>query len=149
MNDLRFKIKTFQQLTKSELYEILRLRVEVFVVEQDCVYQDIDNKDQKALHVLGYKKEKIIAYTRIFKSHNYFEYASIGRVVVIKKERKKNYGYDLIKTSIMAINIHFKEYKIAISAQLYLKKFYINLGFIQKGEEYLEDNIPHIYMIKN
>jgi len=145
---ITFQTKTYQQLTRDELYIILRLRAEVFVVEQNCPYQDIDNKDQKALHILGYKNEKLIAYTRIFKPHDYFEFASVGRVVVAKEERKHKYGYDLMNVSIMAINIHFKEFKIAVSAQVYLKKFYNNLDFIQEGKSYLEDNIPHIYMVR-
>lgn len=149
MNSLKFYTKTFNQLTKAELYEILRLRAEVFVVEQDCPYQDVDNKDQKALHILGYKNEKLIAYTRIFKPNDYFELASIGRVVVTKKERKHNYGYQLMEFSIKAVKISFNQTTIAISAQVYLKNFYTNLGFIQKGKEYLEDNIPHVYMIKS
>lgn len=146
--DVRFTTKTFQQLTKEELYRILRLRAEVFVVEQDCVYQDIDNKDQKALHILGYKKNELIAYARIFKPNDYFEFASIGRVVVTQKERKHKYGYQLMEAAIMAITIHFKIHTIAISAQEYLKKFYTNLGFIQEGKGYLEDGIPHIYMVR-
>lgn len=147
-NNLNFITKKYDSLTRDELYEVLRLRVEVFVVEQDCPYQDVDNKDQKALHILGYKNEQLIAYTRIFKPHDYFEYASIGRVVVAKNERKHKYGYDLMEASIKAITIHFNETIIAISAQVYLKSFYNNLGFIQKGEDYLEDDIPHIYMVK-
>ncbi len=148
MNTLIFKTKSYHQLTKDELYEVLRLRAEVFVVEQNCPYQDVDNKDQKALHILGYKNDKIIAYTRIFKPNDYFEFASIGRVVVTQKERKHKYGYQLMEVSINAINNNFNETIIAISAQTYLKKFYNNLGFIQEGTEYLEDDIPHIYMIK-
>lgn len=143
-----FNTKTYQQLTKEELYSILRVRAEVFVVEQECAYQDIDNKDQKAMHVLGYKNNKLIAYTRIFKPNDYFELASIGRVLVIEKERKYKYGFQLMEASIMAINMHFKENKIAVSAQEYLKKFYTNLGFIQIGKGYLEDDIPHIYMVR-
>jgi len=146
---VKFYTKEYQQLTKDELYEILQLRAEVFIVEQECVYQDIDNKDQKALHILGYKNKKLIAYTRIFKPNDYFELASIGRVVVVRKERKHKYGYQLMEASILAINIHFKEFKIAISAQEHLKNFYTNLGFHQQGEGYMEDGIPHIYMIKN
>ena len=84
---IKFYTKEYNHLTKDELYKILRLRAEVFIVEQNCVYQDIDNKDQKAYHILGYKNEKIVAYTRIFKPNDYFKYASIGRVVVSKKER--------------------------------------------------------------
>lgn len=145
---LTFKTKTFQELTKDELYTILRLRAEVFVVEQNCPYQDVDNKDQKAFHILGYKNEQLIAYTRLFKPNDYFEFSSIGRVVVTQKERKHKYGYDLMNVSIKVIKSHFNETKIAISAQVYLKKFYNNLGFIQQGDDYLEDDIPHIYMIK-
>ena len=145
---LDIKVKTFQKLTNEDLYNLLQLRSEVFVVEQDCVYQDIDNKDQKALHVLGFKKEKLVAYTRIFKSGDYFKEASIGRVVVKKNERQYKYGYDIMNTSIKAIKDFFNETKIKLSAQTYLKSFYNNLGFIEKGEEYLEDGIPHIEMVK-
>lgn len=146
---MNFITKTFSELTISELYKILQLRSEVFVVEQDCVYQDLDFKDQKALHVFGKKKDKIITYTRIFKPGDYFKEASIGRVVVEGKERKLGYGHDLMKASIYAIKIHFNVDKITISAQVYLKKFYESHGFKKVGEEYLEDGIPHIEMIKN
>jgi len=145
---IKFKTKEYEHLTKDELYEILRLRAEVFIVEQNCVYQDIDNKDQKAIHILGYKKNKIIAYTRIFKAGDYFKNASIGRVLVIEKERHNKYGFQLIETSIMAINIHFKEFKIDISAQEHLEFFYNNLGFLKIGDSYLEDGIDHIKMIR-
>ena len=146
---LQIIIKTYVELTKEELYQLLQLRSEVFVVEQDCVYQDIDFKDQKAMHVLGFKNEKIVAYTRIFKSGNYFEKASIGRVVVAENERINKYGHLIFEASIKAINKFFKEDIIKISAQKYLKKFYESHGFIQQGEEYLEDGIPHISMLKH
>lgn len=139
----------FQQLSTDELYAILQLRSEVFVVEQDCVYQDIDYKDQKALHILGFKNNTLIAYTRIFKPGDYFESASIGRVIVKADERKHQYGYDIMESSIMAIKIHYNETKIKISAQVYLKNFYNNLGFKEIGENYLEDGIPHVQMVKN
>lgn len=145
---LKIITKTFQQLATQELYDTLQLRSEVFVVEQDCVYQDIDGKDQKALHVLGYKKNKLVAYTRVFKPGDYFELASIGRVLVAKNQRQHKYGYDIMEASIMVINIHFKQFKIKISAQCYLKNFYNNLGFFEVGEQYLEDGIPHVAMIK-
>ena len=141
-----FIIKTFSELNTTELYNILQLRSEVFVVEQDCVYQDVDFKDQKALHVFGFKNDKIIAYTRIFKPGDYFKNASIGRVVVAANERKYGFGHDLLKASIKAIKDDFKVDKITISAQKYLKKFYESHQFIQVGEEYLEDGIPHIRM---
>ena len=141
-------IKKYTELTLEELYSLLQLRSEVFVVEQDCVYQDIDGKDQKALHVLGYKEDKLIAYTRLFKPADYFEYASIGRVVVKKDQRLHKYGYKIMEASMTAIKDYYNQTKIKISAQKYLKKFYNNLGFKQVGEEYLEDGIPHIAMIK-
>ena len=143
---MTFIIKSFKELTTDELYAILQLRSEVFVVEQNCVYQDIDFKDQKALHVLGFKDYKIVAYTRIFKPGNYFENSSIGRVVVKENERKFGYGHDVMKASINAIKNYFKEEKITISAQKYLTKFYETHGFTQVGNEYLEDGIPHIRM---
>ncbi len=146
---MEFKVKTFKELTTSELYEILQLRSEVFVVEQDCIYQDIDFKDQKALHVIGTKKDKIIAYTRLFNSGDYFNTPSIGRVVVKDTERKYGYGHDLIKASIQAIIDNYNETKITISAQTYLQKFYESHGFKQVGDEYLEDGIPHIKMVKS
>jgi ElaA protein len=145
---LKVQVKTFQELTTQELYDLLQLRSEIFVVEQNCVYQDMDGKDQKALHVLGIKKGKIVAYTRTFKPLDYFKQASIGRVVVAKNERQLNYGYDIMKASIKAIEKYYKQTHIKISAQTYLKKFYNNLGFIETGEEYLEDNIPHVAMVK-
>lgn len=141
--------KTFQQLTTEELYAILQLRSEVFVVEQNCVYQDIDKKDQKALHVLGLKNEKLVAYTRLFKPGDYFENASIGRVVVRENERKYKYGYDIMNASIKSIEQHYNEKTIKISAQEYLVKFYSNLGFKTIGTSYLEDGIPHVAMVKN
>jgi len=146
---INIKIKYSNELTTQELYDMLQLRSEVFVVEQDCVYQDIDGKDQKALHVLGYKNEKLIAYTRLFKAGNYFTEASIGRVVVSEKERQHKYGYDIMKASIEVIKTHFNETTIKISAQVYLNTFYTNLGFNVVGEEYLEDGIPHVAMFFN
>ncbi|GAA4802113.1 GNAT family N-acetyltransferase [Litoribaculum gwangyangense] len=145
---LKIKIKSFTELTNQELYDLLQLRSEVFVVEQNCVYQDIDGKDQKAHHILGFKNNKLMAYTRIFKPNDYFEEASIGRVLVAKNERAFKYGYDIMAASIKAIEDLYSETTIKISAQCYLKKFYNNLGFEVVGEEYLEDDIPHIAMIK-
>lgn len=145
---LAIKIKYFKELTKQELYSILQLRSEVFVVEQDCVYQDIDGKDQNALHVLGFKNDALVAYTRIFKAGDYFKQSSLGRVVVSKNERQYKYGYDIMKASIKAIKEVFNETTIIISAQVYLKKFYNSIGFYELGKEYLEDGIPHIEMIK-
>ncbi|MHB1106768.1 MAG: GNAT family N-acetyltransferase [Lutibacter sp.] len=146
---LKIITKSFVELSTKELYNILQLRAEVFVVEQNCVYQDIDGKDEKALHVIGFKSDKIVAYCRIFKGGDYFEKASIGRVVVAANERKFGYGHIIFQHSVEAVKEHFKETSIKISAQFYLKKFYESHGFVQVGEGYLEDDIPHIAMVKN
>ena len=145
---LIWKIKPFEALSLSELYNVIQLRSEVFVVEQNCVYQDIDGKDQKALHVIGEYNGETVAYCRIFKSGDYFEQSSIGRVIVKETYRDKKWGHDLIREAIEAIKNSFGETGITISAQLYLKKFYENHGFVQTSEEYLEDGIPHIEMKK-
>lgn len=144
---LETQVRTFSELNKTELYDLLQLRSEVFVVEQDCVYQDIDGKDQHALHVLGYKENRLVAYTRVFRPGDYFNSASIGRVVVAREQRYLNYGQDIMKVSIKVIKQRFNEHTIKISAQCYLKNFYSKLGFRAVGEEYLEDDIPHIVMI--
>lgn len=145
---LFFKVTNYHELSRDELYAILRLRAEVFVVEQDCVYQDVDGKDDKAIHVLGFKENELVAYTRLFSPGDYFEEASIGRVVVKEQERSHHYGYDLMKRSVQAIEDAYETTTIKISAQTYLKKFYNNLGFIETGDEYLEDGIPHMAMVK-
>ncbi len=145
---LKTVIKSYNELTKNELYTILRIRSEVFVVEQRIAYQDLDNKDQKALHIMGYIDNELIAYTRIFKPNDYFQYASIGRVLIAKKYRRFDYGKEIMKTSILAIETHFNEVTIKISAQLYLKRFYSNLGFVAYGDVYMEDEIPHTAMLK-
>jgi ElaA protein len=141
-------IKKFKDLSPLELYEILQLRSEVFVVEQDCVYQDIDGNDQKALHIIGTVENKIIAYTRCFGPGDYFKEASIGRVVVKESQRKFKRGNQIMNSSIKAINNHYKTKIIKISAQCYLNKFYTNLQFKSIGEKYLEDGIPHVTMVR-
>ena len=144
-----FIIKRFNELSTQELYTVLQLRAEVFVVEQDCVYQDLDNKDLDAYHVLGVLDTKIVAYARIFKPGDYFLESSIGRIVVKKEFRKFQYGYQLVQNSIQFIENNLQQNTIIISAQSYLTKFYNSLGFTQVGEEYLEDGIPHIKMLKS
>jgi len=141
-------IKTFDELAIHELYQILRLRSEVFVVEQDCVYQDVDNKDQKALHVIGLKEDEVVAYTRVFKPGDYFDNVSIGRVVVRQDQRKYGLGKQIMLATMAAIDQRFPNKPIEISAQSYLLKFYTDLGFSAFGEEYLEDGIPHRRMLK-
>lgn len=143
---LQFKIKRFTELSLSELYQILQLRSEVFVVEQNCVYQDIDGKDEKALHLIGTWEDQVVAYVRIFKPGDYFEEASIGRVVVKQIYRKKKWGFNLMQEAIAATKSELNQTNITISAQLYLQKFYENLGFVKTSEVYLEDDIEHIQM---
>lgn len=144
--NLKWKIKRFETLSVSELYDLLQLRSEIFVVEQNCVYQDVDGKDQKALHLIGEDNGKMVAYARLFKPKDYFDEASIGRVVVKETYREKKIGHILMHEAIHAVKTEFHETNITISAQLYLKKFYESHGFIQTSETYLEDDIPHIEM---
>jgi ElaA protein len=141
-----WKIKRFNELSTSELYSSMHLRSKVFVVEQNCVYQDLDNKDQKALHLLGEFDDKVVCYSRLFNAGDYFENASIGRVVIDPEYRDRKWGNYMMQEAIAAIEEHFKETKITISAQLYLQRFYENNGFVKTSEVYLEDDIEHIEM---
>jgi ElaA protein len=115
-------------------------------VEQNCVYQDIDNKDQKALHLMGEIDGKLMAYARLFDAGIYFENTSIGRVIVHPEARAQKLGHQLIQKAIEQIKRLFDKEQITISAQLYLQKFYESHGFIQTSDVYLEDDIPHIEM---
>lgn len=145
---MTIEIKAFNELNLNSLYEVLQLRAEVFVVEQNCPYQDVDGKDQKAMHILGYHKEQLVAYTRVFEPGYYFDNASIGRVVVKENVRQYGFGKDIMKASIAFIEDTLDLSTIELSAQTYLKKFYNDLGFQEIGEGYLEDDIPHIRMLK-
>lgn len=146
---LQFKIKRFNELSAVELHNVLQLRSEVFVVEQNCVYQDIDGKDEKAFHLIGEVGNKVVAYSRFFKPNDYFKNASIGRVAIAQEYRGKKWGHELIQKSIEGIQAHFGFQPITISAQLYLKKYYESHGFLQVSETYLEDGIEHIEMFRN
>jgi ElaA protein len=143
---IEFKIKRFNELSVTELYYLLKLRAEVFIVEQNCVYQDIDGKDEKAIHVLGYFEGNIVACTRLFAPSDYFEKASIGRVVVDQNFRDRKWGINLMEFSVKAVEDIYKTSSIQIHAQAYLIKFYGLFGFKSVGEEFLEDDIPHIRM---
>jgi ElaA protein len=145
---LDWTIKTFESLSVHELYDILRLRSEIFVVEQNCVYLDLDGKDQKALHLFGTFEGIIVAHARLFKPGISFVHASIGRVVVHPKYRDQKWGHELMRQAILGVLEQFNETEITIGAQLYLKKFYESHGFVQTSEMYLEDDIPHIQMDK-
>jgi ElaA protein len=144
-----WRIKTFEELTTAELYAILHLRSEVFIVEQHCHYQDLDYYDQQAIHVQGYTEEgQLVAYTRLFAAGIKFTEASIGRVVSASLVRGTGAGRLLMQKSIAELESQFGKVPIRIGAQLYLQKFYESLGFEQKSEMYLEDNIPHIEMVR-
>ena len=144
---MRLEIKPFSALNLQELYALLRLRSEIFVVEQQCIYLDLDGKDTEALHVLGWKGSELCAYCRVFRPGDYFEEASIGRVAVLSEFRGKGYGARLMEFTIQAIQKEIGDCPIAISAQAYLQRFYEELGFKPEGELYKEDGIPHIRMV--
>lgn len=145
---LSFYAKQFNELTTEELYTILALRAEVFVVEQNCPYQDVDGKDRKALHILAYVNDTLTAYARVLeKGISYQDYASIGRVVTNLENRGKKYGHELMVYSIGICQKHYPGQKIKISAQAHLEQFYKTHGFVATGEAYLEDGIPHIGML--
>ena len=142
---MKLDAKRFDELDNKTLHDIFLLRSEVFVVEQECVYQDIDRKDLESIHIIGIKKKKIIAYSRIMSLNN--EFCSIGRVLVKKEFRNQGIGIKIMKKSIKEATKEFNNRKIKIAAQKYLKKFYTNLGFKQSGIWYWLDSIPHIDMI--
>jgi len=149
MEEISWNNKPWKKLTNNEIEEIFILRGRVFVVEQNCAYQDADGYDQKAIHVLGRKKNKVIAYCRVFNEGDFYKEVSFGRALVEKKNRGKGHGHQLIKETLKVIQEKWKEKKIKISAQAHLSSFYQKHGFKTKGEEYLEDGIPHVAMYKN
>ena len=140
-------IKPFDELTVSELYAVLHLRSEVFVVEQQCVFLDMDFKDQTAHHLMGYQDNKLAAYTRLFDKGKSYREASIGRVVTAPFARNSGIGKILMSESIQQLYTLYGKQPIRIGAQLYLKKFYESFGFQQDSEMYLEDGIEHIEML--
>ena len=147
---LTWTTKAFPDLTLPELYTLLQLRSEVFVVEQTCAFQDIDGQDQAAYHLLGHTETgELAAYTRLFAAGISYPEASIGRVVVSPKFRRYGLGRELLRQSIVAVEQLFGPQPIQIGAQLYLKEFYESFGFRQLGEGYLEDGIPHIHMLRS
>ncbi len=139
--------KKFGELTPAELYAILKLRSEVFVVEQNCVYLDADGKDAESYHYCGWlNNELLVAYTRLMPPGSSYKDASIGRVVTSPAHRKEGYGKILMQRSIKKCFELFDTESITIGAQQYLTQFYQELGFKQSGDPYLEDGIPHIKM---
>ena len=142
---MQILIKKWEDLSINEVQSIFGLRSEVFIVEQECPFQDVDGRDPEADHLLLYKNNILCGYTRIFPKNTYFKEASFGRTVVKKTHRGKGYGHVLVKESLKYLK-NKNERPIKISAQSYLKKFYLSHGFVAKGSEYLEDNIPHTAM---
>ncbi|MCW3119064.1 MAG: hypothetical protein JWM28_3146 [Chitinophagaceae bacterium] len=146
--NIKWVLKKFDDLTLDELYAILQLRIEVFIVEQNCPFQDADNKDQLTHHLMGWQDDLLCAYTRILPPGIFYELPSIGRVVTSPKTRKNGLGRLLMERSIRETENLYGPLNIRIGAQFYLKKFYQSLGFIQSSEIYLEDNIEHIEMTR-
>ena len=139
--------KSFDQLSVNELYAILRLRIEVFIVEQNCVFQDADDKDQKSYHFMGWIGNDLAAYTRLVPKDISYDKPSIGRVVTSPKHRRSGVGKELMIKSIESAYKLWGKQPIQIGAQLYLKNFYESLGFIVSGPIYLEDGIEHVEML--
>lgn len=150
MNNLRIECKAFAELSVDELYEILALRSEVFVVEQNCIFLDLDYKDQKAMHLMGYdNNNQLMAYTRLFDESVYYQgFLSIGRVVASPKGRGAGYGREIFGKSVEKIQELFGEKPIKIGAQAYLESFYASFGFESINEDYIEDGIPHKMMVR-
>lgn len=142
--------KHFKNLSTTELYQILQLRSEVFIVEQNCPFQDLDDKDIKCYHLMGFDtdSQKVMAYTRIVPAGVSYEEASIGRVVTSPLARGNGIGKQLMKNSIELLEELYGGISIKIGAQFYLKKYYESFGFQQIEEVYLEDGIEHILMIR-
>ncbi len=142
------RTKSFEELTKAELYQLLQLRNEVFVLEQQCAYQDLDGMDDKAVHVMGFEDQEMVAYTRIFPPGVYDDYARIGRVVVRNTYRNKGMGIEIMQATMDAVKSNYQTTAMSLSAQTYLVKFYRDMGFSETGNEYLEDGIPHVLMVR-
>lgn len=149
MEELYWKLVKFDDLSVHELYEILRLRAEVFVIEQNCIYEDHDNKDQKCHHLMGYSKTdgKLVAYSRLVPPGVSYEEPSIGRVLTSFENRKNKFGIALLNKTIAEITKIYPNTNIRIGAQTYLIRFYNSFGFVEQGEAYDEDGIEHIEMV--
>lgn len=146
--EVSWRIKSFETLLPEELYQLLRLRSEVFVVEQQCVFLDQDNKDQESLHVMGFIENQLVVYVRILPPGLAYEEPSIGRVVSSPSIRRSGVGRILMEKAIELTTLMYAGKNIRIGAQFYLTTFYGSLGFEPQGDIYLEDGIDHIEMVK-
>lgn len=144
---MNFYIKEFKELSREELYKIIQARINVFVVEQDCPYEECDDKDQKSFHLFYRENGEITAYLRIIPAGISYAEPSIGRVLVNKAYRRQGLAAEMMENAIYFIKKNFKEQLIRISAQEYILDFYKNLGFEVVSDRYLEDGIPHFEMI--
>jgi ElaA protein len=146
---ITWQCKSFSELTVEELYKVLQLRNQVFVVEQQSAYQDCDGKDPLSFHLMGWNNEELVAYTRLIPiGISYPDAASIGRVVISSSFRRKNIGRQLMTKSLEEIKVLFGDVPLKISAQSYLIRFYESFSFKPIGNVYLEDGIEHIAMKK-
>jgi ElaA protein len=143
---MQLGIKQFHELTTKELYEILRVRAEVFVVEQNCVYQDLDEKDMESLHLFYKEKERVHAYLRVFRKEKEEGVVQIGRVLTTMETRGTGLGLEILKQGLMSAKDHFGAEEVYIEAQCYAIGFYERVGFQVTSEEFLEDGIPHVEM---
>ncbi len=143
---MKIEIKKFEELTLKEFYDIAKIRSDIFVVEQNCIYNDLDDKDQEAIHIMLKDKNEIKAYLRVLKPGVSYSDASFGRVAVVKSARRNGFAQQVVKEGIKYIVQNFKDNKITIGAQEYLTEFYKNLGFEIISDTYLEDGIKHIDM---
>lgn len=141
---MEWSIKHFDELTTLELFEIYKLRCEVFVVEQTCIYQDIDDFDKVSYHIILKDENDIVAYCRVLPPKCTFEEASIGRVICTR--RRQGYGTQVVKKGMDVAKEKFGVNKITLEAQVYASNLYKKLGFVQTSDEFLEDGIPHIQM---
>ena len=146
--DLKFSFKSFAVLNPFELYAYMQLRSEVFVVEQNCVYQDLDDRDQLSLHVFVQHDDELVACARIVPAGLAYPEISIGRVIVAEAYRKQQLGHELLRYCNAQIEKHYGPQPIVLSAQAHLQDFYKKHNFVPDGAIYLEDGIPHIHMIK-
>lgn len=146
--NIAWRFVPFDALTAGELYELLQLRAEVFVVEQACAFQDMDGADHHAMHVLGTADDELVAYARCFPAGIKFPEASIGRVITRESVRGSGTGHELMRRCIACVSQYWGEQRIRIGAQARLEKFYLQHGFLSAGAPYIEDGIPHVEMLR-
>ncbi|WP_313891905.1 GNAT family N-acetyltransferase [Psychrobacillus sp.] len=146
---MNWKLLKFEEFDVNRLYEVLKLRVDVFIVEQNCPYPEIDGSDQEALHLMYIENEEVLAYSRIFPPGAMYDACAIGRVIVKSKARGTGLAKELMEKAIETAENEWQVETIKICAQSHLQKFYASVGFITISDEFDEDGIPHVYMVRN